>query len=105
MQRSEVLSNGQLEGGSPEEDAVAATHVGDPGGATSKYKIKTLEAKVQAQELEIKELREMVAERDAAVSRQQQRNGTLAAKIEERDQHVANLQVSHATWLPVCRGQ
>jgi hypothetical protein len=47
----------------------------------------------------------MVAERDAAVSRQQQRNGTLAAKIEERDQHVANLQVSHATWLPVCRGQ
>ncbi|KAJ1490483.1 hypothetical protein T484DRAFT_1777215 [Baffinella frigidus] len=66
----------------------AAAPLDDAGGGMNKYKINTLEAKVQAQQLEMAELREMAAERDAAVSRQQQRNGTLTAKIEERDQQA-----------------
>mmetsp|Transcript_22578 Transcript_22578/g.55671 ORF Transcript_22578/g.55671 Transcript_22578/m.55671 type:complete len:514 (+) Transcript_22578:83-1624(+) len=58
----------------------------------TRYKIRTLEAKVAAQDDENRELRAMLSERDATVAKLQQRNGTLSAKLEEREQQMQALE-------------
>uniref|UniRef100_A0A7S0HH57 VPS9 domain-containing protein n=1 Tax=Hanusia phi TaxID=3032 RepID=A0A7S0HH57_9CRYP len=62
------------------------------GEGEAKYRIKGLEAKVAAQQDEIRELRALLTERDTAVSKLQQRNGFLAATLEEKETEISALE-------------
>jgi uncharacterized coiled-coil protein SlyX len=65
--------------------------VGGDGGS-AKWRIKALEARVAAQQDEIRELKAQLAEREHALTKLQQRNSVLGARLEDKDQDIATLE-------------
>ena len=63
---------------------------GDAGSA--KWRIKALEARVAAQQDEIRELKAQLAEREQSLTRLQQRNGVLGARLEDKENDIATLE-------------
>ena len=63
---------------------------GDAGSA--KWRIKALEARVAAQQDEIRELKAQLAEREHSLTKLQQRNSVLGARLEDKDQDIATLE-------------
>lgn len=65
-------------------------------GGSAKWRIKALEARVAAQQDEIRELKAQLQERDQALGRLQQRNGVLAARLDDKDEDIAALEAKLA---------
>lgn len=61
-------------------------------GGSAKWRIKALEARVAAQQDEIRELKAQLAEREQALTRLQQRNGVLGARLEDKEHDIATLE-------------
>lgn len=82
----------------PEEDRAARGGEWDVGSTDweqsggTKYRIMSLEAKIQAQTLEIQELQAQLAQHESTLSKQQQRNGAITARLEDRDLQIHSLE-------------
>eukprot|EP00286_Rhodomonas_abbreviata_P022398 CAMPEP_0181298006 /NCGR_PEP_ID=MMETSP1101-20121128/5553_1 /TAXON_ID=46948 /ORGANISM="Rhodomonas abbreviata, Strain Caron Lab Isolate" /LENGTH=515 /DNA_ID=CAMNT_0023403001 /DNA_START=258 /DNA_END=1801 /DNA_ORIENTATION=+ len=59
----------------------------------SKYRIMSLDAKVKAQLLTIRDLHAQIAQQETSLTKQQQRNGMITARMEEKDAQIAALEL------------
>ena len=75
-----------------QSDGAYRRGVGDADSGSAKWRIKALEARVAAQQDEIRELKAQLAEREQSLTRLQQRNGVLGARLEEKEQDISTLE-------------
>ena len=75
-----------------QSDGAYRRGVGDADSGSAKWRIKALEARVAAQQDEIRELKAQLAEREQSLTRLQHRNGVLGARLEEKEQDISTLE-------------